>query len=94
MFKCQVSGKFSSRGHVLPDGDHVPGEKLHKIVVARRDKTYKRWIKNEETRQWEEVEVGQGWEIVREINATEAGVALWNSWTPEQREAHIKRLGL
>jgi hypothetical protein len=61
MFRCQVLNKISK-----------PGEKCNKVVVATREKIYTQKI-------WEEgelveIEVGRGWEIVKEINATEEGV--------------------
>jgi hypothetical protein len=91
MFKCQVTGKFSRQGN---QAAHPPvaGEKLNKIVVATRERVYTRWVKNEETLKWEEVVIGHGWEIVREINASEEGVKLWESWTPEEREVFLKHL--
>lgn len=104
MFICQVTGKQSRRGdprigelyHITDsekgrDDTHGP-EKLNKIVVATRERTYYKWVKNEETNKWEEVEAGHGWEIVREINASEEGLALWNSWSPEERAIFLKHL--
>jgi hypothetical protein len=79
MYVCQVTGKQSKHG-----------EKLNKITVATRERTYTRWVRNEETNKWEEVFVAKGWEIVREINASEEGVQLWNSWTPEERTMFLK----
>lgn len=57
MFKCRITGKTSKRG-----------EKLNRIVVETRPKTYY----NEEG----EV-IGEGFEIVEEINASEEGLAIW-----------------
>jgi len=70
----------------------LPGEKCNKIVVARRDKVYTGWFRNEETNKWEEREVGRGWEIVKEINAVDSGVELWNSWPESERALFVKRL--
>lgn len=81
MYICQVTGKQSKHG-----------EKLNKVVVATRDRNYTKWVKNEETLKWEEVFVAKGWEIVREINASQEGVQLWDSWTPEERETFLKHL--
>ena len=102
MFKCQVTGKLSRRGdprigelYVMSDKgteDTRGSEKLHKIVVETRDRVYTRWVKNEETNKYEEVESGRGWEIVREINASDEGVALWESWSPEERAIFLKHL--
>ena len=91
MYKCQVTGKYSRQGNAF---SHPPvaGEKLNKIVVATRERTYTKWVKNEETLKWEEVFVAKGWEIVREINASDEGVKLWESWTPEEREVFLKHL--
>lgn len=103
MYRCQVTGKLSRQGdprigelyHVgdvkTEDGIRAP-EKLNKIVVATRERVYTKWVKNEETNKWEEVFVAKGWEIVREINASDEGVKLWESWTPEEREAFLKHL--
>lgn len=68
MFKCEVTGKMSN-----------PGEKCNKIVTGTREKIYYKTIKNEETLQWEEIVQGIGWEIVSSINATDAGVKVWQA---------------
>jgi hypothetical protein len=64
MFRCQVTGKMSKRG-----------EKCNKIVVKTREKTYTQKV-------WEEgelvdIEIGHGWEIVKEINASDEGLKLY-----------------
>lgn len=97
MYICQVTGKYSRQGRPGPldkEGypTQIPGEKLNKIVVATRERIYTRRVKNEETGRWEDVEIGRGWEIVREINASDEGLALWNSWTPEERAEFVKGL--
>ena len=105
MFKCQVTGKYSRRGDprigelaVISEvgtksSEDVRGsEKLNKIVVETRERVYTRWVKNEDTNKYEEVEAGRGWEIVREINASAEGVALWESWSPEERAVFLKHL--
>ena len=56
-----------------------PGDKCNKIVVERREKTYTKFFRNEDTGKWEEHEVGRGWEIVKEISATDEGVKIWNN---------------
>lgn len=91
MFKCQVTGKYSRQGNANSNPP-VQGEKLHKIVVATRERVYTKWVKNEETHKYEEVEIGRGWEIVREINASQEGFDLWNSWNPEERAVFLKHL--
>jgi hypothetical protein len=65
MYRCQVTNKISK-----------PGEKLNKIIVSTREKIYTQKI-------WEddelvEIEIGRGWEIVKEINATDEGVRVYN----------------
>jgi len=60
-----VTGKMSKRG-----------EKLNRIVVETRDKVYTQSV-------WEEgelveLEVGHGYEIVKEINASDEGVKVYN----------------
>ena len=81
MYICQVTGRQSK-----------PGQKLNKLVVKTRDRIYTRWVRNEDTREWEEIEIGRGWEIVREINASQEGLDLWNSWSPEERELFLARV--
>jgi hypothetical protein len=81
MFKCQITGEYSKLG-----------EKLHKVVVAKRQRVYTRKFRNEETRQIEEVEVGHGWEIVREVSASQEGMERWAKWTDEERAAFLKHL--
>ena len=81
MFVCQVTNRQSKRE-----------EKLNKLVVRTRDRIYTKWVKNEETRQWEEVEIGRGWEIVQELNVSQEGLDLWGTWTPEEREIFLKTL--
>jgi hypothetical protein len=68
MFKCQVTNKFSK-----------PGDKCNKIVTEKREKVYFQFFRNEETGKWEEKEVGRGWEIVKEINCTDAGLDIWKA---------------
>jgi hypothetical protein len=96
MYVCQVTGKQSK-----------PGEGCNKVTIATRERVYTRWIRNDDKaegisrelilgesadRKWLEVFVGRGWEIVREINASQEGVQLWNSWSPEEREVFVKHL--
>jgi hypothetical protein len=81
MFICQVTGKVSK-----------PGDKLNRIPVIKRDQVYFKKIKNEDTGKWEEVEVGRGWEIVREIVATDEGVAVWNGLSESQRSLRLARM--
>jgi len=76
MYKCQVTNRVSA-----------PYEKLNKIVVETRAKTYCHWDEEAEEN-WETV----GHETVKEINASAYGVELWNSWGPEQRTLFLQRL--
>lgn len=74
MFFCEITGTFSK-----------PGEKLNKIVTKQRPRTYSQRVFNEETREMETLEVGRGWEIVKEINVSARGQKIWDAWTPEER---------
>jgi len=74
MFICQVTGKSSK-----------PGEKMNKLPVIKRDRFYFKKIKNEETERWAEVEVGKGWEIVREISVSDEGLAKWQAMSEQQK---------
>ena len=79
MFRCQVTNRMSK-----------PGEKVNKVVLATRDRIYTAKFRNEETNQWETVEIGRGWEIVKEINACQEGVEIVNAMTPAERAAFCK----
>lgn len=79
MFFCQVTNKASKRG-----------EKLVRLPIKKRERVYYGRVFNEETESYEELEVGRGWEVVKEINTTEEGVALFNSWTPEEQDEFVK----
>lgn len=81
MFYCQITGLLSK-----------PNEKPSKLVVEKRDRVYTRRVKNEETREWETIEVGHGWEIVKELNASAAGVQEWNEMSPEQQADFVAAL--
>jgi hypothetical protein len=81
MFYCQVTGRLSKRG-----------EKVNKIVVATRDRIYYKKIRNEETNKWEDVEIGRGTEIVKEINASQEGLDIFDAMSPEDRALFCKEL--
>ena len=81
MFYCEITNRLSKSG-----------EKLNRLVVETRDKTYTKWVKNEETNKWEEVEAGRGYETVREINVSQAGLDLWHSWSEEQKRTFLWQL--
>jgi hypothetical protein len=73
MFYCQITKKMSQ-----------PGDKLHKVVVERRERVYTRTVVDKETRQEMVEEIGRGWEIVKEVNATEEGARLYAEWQNEK----------
>ena len=99
MYKCQITGRFSKRGdprvgelQVIDDINKSEemlngSEKLNKIVVETRSVEYKHW-----DREAEEEWFSYGTEIVKEISATDEGVRIWESWSPEKREAFLKTL--
>jgi hypothetical protein len=76
MFRCEITNKLSK-----------PREKVTKVVVKTRSVKYRHW-----NREAEEVWFTQGTEIVRELNATEEGVAFWNRLTDEERQEFVKGL--
>jgi hypothetical protein len=65
MFQCGITKKRSKLG-----------EKPYKIVVEKRERVYKRKFRDEDGNV-EEVIVGRGWEIVKEILASKEGYDLW-----------------
>jgi len=67
MFKCEITGKFSALG-----------EKLNRIVVKKREKKYFRKEFNEVTNSWQNLEIATGWEIVKEIKASDEGLKIYN----------------
>lgn len=81
MFVCQISGRLSK-----------PGEKVHKIVIKKRDRVYTTKVFNEDIGQFEDIQVSHGWEIVREVNATYEGFCEWRDMSEEQRSEHIRHL--
>jgi len=76
MYFCHITNTYSKLG-----------DKINKITVETRHQTYTNWDREKEE-EW----TSTGTEIVREINATQAGVELWNSWSKEEQESFIKRL--
>ena len=78
MFKCSVTGKMSR-----------PGEKMNRIVVETRDKIYTQEV-------WEEgelveIEVGRGYETVKEIAATDEGLRRYNQMVEDGSVANFLR---
>lgn len=74
MFTCAITGQTSKKG-----------EPLNRIVVAKRQKIYYQSYFNEDTREWEKLEVGRGWEVVKEVNASDDGLKAWNSLSEEEQ---------
>lgn len=83
MYKCQVTGEMSELG-----------DKQHRIVVRTRDRVYNGKLYNEETRLYEDVVLGQGTEIVKEITASENGLLAWNAMSQQAQEALLKQLNI
>jgi hypothetical protein len=82
MFYCQVSKKMSKLG-----------EAQHKITIATRPKEYFGWkLLDEEDDDFSWVKVSEGVEIVKQVNACEDGLVLWESWDALAREAFVKSL--
>ena len=88
---CTITGKVSRQGNATKDPP-VKAEKLNKLVVATREKVYTKKVKNEETNKWEDVEIGRGFETVKEINVSEEGLKLWDSWSDEERQMFLQQL--
>ncbi len=96
MFKCQITGKLSRQGDPrtgelyyvseTEKSDTKAPEKPHRIVVETRAVEYKHW-----DREAEEEWFTQGTEIVRELNVSDEGLAIWERMTPEQRTEFLKR---
>jgi hypothetical protein len=73
MYKCQVTGRYSREG-----------EKINKIVIETREKIYLHYDREAEEN-WE----SRGSEIVRELNASKAGLELWDSWNDAEKESFV-----
>lgn len=76
MYRCAITGKQSE-----------VGDKCNRLVIETRPKTYKHWDREEE-KEW----FTQGTEIVREVNASAEGLAIWDGMTDEQRALLAKSL--
>lgn len=81
MFNCQVTGKTSQAG-----------EKPIRLVVKTRDWAYTDRRQDPDTGLWEEVVIGRGFEIVRELKVTEEGQVEWDNMNSAQREEHLKHV--
>jgi len=77
MFKCAVT-KRTTR----------PGEKMNRVVVETRPKVYTEWIKEDGI--WTEIEVGRGYETVKEIPVSDAGLRMLEEMDDERRKAFLK----
>jgi len=74
MFKDAITGKNSKLG-----------EKVNKITIQTRNVSYQHYDR-EEDKNWETV----GVEIVKQIDTTQEGLSIWNSWTDEQKQAFVE----
>jgi hypothetical protein len=68
MFVCAITKKLSR-----------PGIKPIKLVTLTRPKTYTETRRNEDTGLIETVQIGSGFEIVKEVDVSEEGLAIWNA---------------
>lgn len=80
MYYDQITGKLSKYG-----------EGARKVVLLQRNRTYTKWVRNEETKKWDEVFAANGWEIVKELTVNAEGEALWNSWDADQRWSFLNK---
>lgn len=81
MYKCMVTNKITR-----------PGTKLNRIVVQSRPKVYTEWFR--EDGEWVELEVGRGYEIVKEIQVSDEGLRMFESMSLEERNDLLHRLGI
>lgn len=79
MYRCEITGKNSKFG-----------EGLNKTVVATRPKVYMRWVKDEDTNHWTEIEAGRGFETIRELSLSAEGLQLWESWSEVDKSLFLK----
>lgn len=79
MFYCQITKKLSK-----------PGQKCHKVITHIAERVYTRMIRDEETWRMVRVEVGRGFEIVKEVNSSEEGLALWNASHPNGPDVVVR----
>lgn len=81
MFYCEVTGLLSKSN-----------EKPSKLVIEKRDRVYTERRRNEETREWETIEIGRGWEIVKELTVSAAGEREWNEMSADQKADFVNAL--
>jgi hypothetical protein len=72
MFRDQILNRLSR-----------PGEACERLVVEIAKRDYTRRILNEETNQMETVVISSGYETVKELNTTKAGMEQWMAANPE-----------
>lgn len=65
MFRCEITNKTTR-----------PGEKMHRVVIEKREKVYTEWCREEG--EWIELEIGRGWEIVKEIQVSDEGLRIYD----------------
>ena len=80
MYRCEITNRVSELG--------AP---LNKVTVQTRPKVYFKWVRDEETNRWQEVEAGRGNEIVRELSLSAEGLQLWNSWSEVDKSLFLKQ---
>ena len=78
MYRCAITKRMSRSG-----------EKLNRLVVETRPKAYFGWVYNEEFDKWDWVQVGSGFETVKEINVSEAGLKIWNEAHKNDGEVNV-----
>lgn len=74
MFKCQITNRTSK-----------PLEKLQKVILATRNVDYNHYD-DESEEEW----MTSGTEIVKEVNACEEGVRIWNNFSDEQKANFVR----
>lgn len=63
MFKCAITGKITKAG-----------EKQYKLTTKTKPKVYYKTVLDEKTREEKVIEIGRGFEIVKEISVSEEGL--------------------
>jgi hypothetical protein len=62
MFRCPITKRVTRAG-----------DKMIRVVIEKRPKTYYSLRLNEETGKLDTIEAGKGWEIVKELGCSEEG---------------------
>lgn len=71
MFICPITNKCTR-----------PGEKMRRITVETREKIYSKRVRDMETGKLNTVQVGKGFEIVKELGVSEEGEKIWYETHP------------